>query len=519
MILLTDSKLFDNSGTYSTFLTCISSVEPLSERKFTNKRNLGNYRLPKLFGTELQLAPEVKYLGVILDSKLNWSSHLNHKIDKATVTFWQCRRMVGKTWGLTPKTTLWLYTAVIRPIISYGAIVWWPRTKLSTVAAKLQRLQRMACMAATGCMRTTPTAALEAILDLPPLHLFIKQEAAATAVRLKKLNLWKHARVPHTEILDEYIGKEPLLEAATDRIPKQYVFDKKYKIQLHETPKEGLNQKELRIFTDGSKTNSGTGAGAFSEDLNMRKTMSLGAHNTVFQAECMGIIMATTGIAERKVKEFPIRILSDSKSVLQALNSNTITSGLIYECHLALAKVCKHTTVTLQWIKGHSGSRGNDAADALAKLGSEQAIEGPEPIIPLPFSWLRNTLRQHTKVTHQLYWSNLDTCRQTRQALPIIKPGLSRKLLKLKRSQLRLVTGAITGHALLNKHLYTLGITDSPLCRACMESEETANHVLMECPGVATYRATHLGSPGSLQEVIGNVKGLLDFLQELGWQE
>ncbi|XP_047997594.1 uncharacterized protein LOC125235176 [Leguminivora glycinivorella] len=60
---------------------------------------------------------------------------------------------------------------------------------------------------------------------------------------------------------------------------------------------------------------------------------------------------------------------------------------------------------------------------------------------------------------------------------------------------------------------------DSPLCRACTEAEETAAHVILECPGVAEYRAQHLGSPGCLPEVVGNIKGLLGFLVELGWQE
>ncbi|XP_047990715.1 uncharacterized protein LOC125229817 [Leguminivora glycinivorella] len=429
---------------------------------FTNKRNLGNFRLPRLFNTELQLSTEVKYLGVLLDNKLNWSNHLNSKIEKATVVFWQCRRMVGRTWGLTPKITLWLYQAVIRPIISYGAIVWWPRTNLSTVEAKLQRLQRLACMATTGCMRTTPTAALEAILGLPPLHLHIQQEALAAAVRLKKSNLWRPPRVPHTEILYEAIGKAPLIEAVTDKIPKQFVFDKKYKIQLHEEPREGLNPRELRIFTDGSKTRSGTGSGVFSEDLNIHISTPLGAHNTVFQAECMGIIMAAHAIVSREVRDYPIRILSDSRSVLQALQSYTFTSGLIYECHRTLTEVCTTNSVTLQWIKGHSNSRGNDGADILARRGSEMKVAGPEPILPLPYAWLRNMLRYNTKVKHQQYWSNLGTCRQAKEALPTITPGLSKKVRQLKRPQLRLLVGAITGHAPFNKHLFTLGVTDSP---------------------------------------------------------
>lgn len=51
---------------------------------FTNKRNLGNLKLPKLFNTELKLSPTVKYLGVILDSKLNWNCHLDSKLKKAS---------------------------------------------------------------------------------------------------------------------------------------------------------------------------------------------------------------------------------------------------------------------------------------------------------------------------------------------------------------------------------------------------------------------------------------------------
>jgi hypothetical protein len=47
---------------------------------FTNKRKLKGFKKPILFGTELQLKNKVKYLGVILDEKLNWISHIDHKM-------------------------------------------------------------------------------------------------------------------------------------------------------------------------------------------------------------------------------------------------------------------------------------------------------------------------------------------------------------------------------------------------------------------------------------------------------
>lgn len=76
-------------------------------------------------------------------------------------------------------------------------------------------------------------------------------------------------------------------------------------------------------------------------------------------------------------------------SVLQPLVSTVINSELIYDCHIILTQVCmQKNNITIQWMTGHSGSRGNNAADELAMKRSEACATGPEPIVLLLFNWL-----------------------------------------------------------------------------------------------------------------------------------
>jgi hypothetical protein len=38
------------------------------------------------------MTEQVRYLGVILDKKLDWKAHLEKKIRKACIAYWQCHR-------------------------------------------------------------------------------------------------------------------------------------------------------------------------------------------------------------------------------------------------------------------------------------------------------------------------------------------------------------------------------------------------------------------------------------------
>jgi hypothetical protein len=99
---------------------------------------------------------EVKYLGVILESELNWNQHSQKIIRNTLTTFAVVRCMYAKKWGLRPNTVHWLCTRVIRPSILHAALVWWPKIKQKTNKIHLGRIQRMACLAVAGAMKSTP---------------------------------------------------------------------------------------------------------------------------------------------------------------------------------------------------------------------------------------------------------------------------------------------------------------------------------------------------------------------------
>lgn len=80
----------------------------------TNNRTLGNYTSSTLANNGFQSSTQDKYFGVTLNHKLNWDKHVTQKLNKARIIFCQCRKLIGKKWGLSPKIILRLYTPVGR---------------------------------------------------------------------------------------------------------------------------------------------------------------------------------------------------------------------------------------------------------------------------------------------------------------------------------------------------------------------------------------------------------------------
>jgi hypothetical protein len=66
----------------------------------------------------------IKYLGLLLDSKLLFTKHLQATLHKATGTFHKIFRLLARDSALSVPNKLLLFKSLLRPIITCAAPIW-----------------------------------------------------------------------------------------------------------------------------------------------------------------------------------------------------------------------------------------------------------------------------------------------------------------------------------------------------------------------------------------------------------
>ena len=248
-------------------------------------------------------------------------------------------------------------------------------------------------------------------------------------------------------------------------------------------------------------------------------SISLGVYATVFQAEIHAISALAQELSKRGTADSTINIFTDSQAALKAISGESVMARTVLNCRETISILERNNnTIKILWVPGHSNVEGNERADELAKLGAERPMMGAEPALPIPRCTVKRAIWENSKKRHEQRWRECNTGRFTKSLVPSPNARLTTALLALKRREVRLLCRVLCCQNDLKSHLYRIGRAPDPLCRFCMEEEETTVHVIEKCPILVPKRQRILGSPDiSLRELIEDVdiKSILKFITEL----
>jgi ribonuclease HI len=463
-----------------------------------------------------------KYLGITIDDKLSWTPHIKSRINLCKRKLMSTKAAWGKTWGPHPWLTRWAWTGMIRPILSYGSFIWSHEAKKHK--KELQKLQRLALMQLGHFRYSTPTASLEIISGVIPLHIWTQMESLNTLWRFKAYqdkNIQMKYMIPkRIKCINENFNKTGLNKLKPDLcVPIQ--MDSYYHVNTDSfniwKPNSSNNWE---IYTDGSLIKDHAGIGFIirnsKAEIIHSESKYLGTYTSIFQAELTAITLSVIWILEHERHINRLNIFCDSQAAIKALNNRYINSETVKICKEALNRLGRKTNVQLNWIKGHNNHEMNERVDKLAKLGT---IYQKDKTCEDKYIFINKTQAKKMikELSYQIWneeWIQLDTCRQTKIFLPELNITKSKKLIRYPRETFSLMTRFITGHNFLKSHESKMNNQIDPKCRCCQEKYETSSHIILNCPQFARSRYSIFGhltlnpnpewTPESLQKFLRN---------------
>ena len=134
----------------------------------TRQRNPGEARI-KILGKIIKPVNALKYLGIWIDAKLSFDTHLKETAAKARVRANALTRLMP-THGGAVSTKRKVLASVINSVSLYGAEIWGNRLTMAQTTI-LEQPQALIARRITSAYRTTAKEAVLVLADLPPLAL------------------------------------------------------------------------------------------------------------------------------------------------------------------------------------------------------------------------------------------------------------------------------------------------------------------------------------------------------------
>ena len=476
-------------------------------------RRVQMVNLPSLvIGNEnIPLVEQVKYLGVLLDTKLNFISHVEYIKSRAVKRMSILKCVAGKNFGADRVILLGMYKSLIRPILDYaGVILDGPGT---LVVESLEKVQNSCLRLVTGALRTSPIKSLQIETNVIPLKL--RRWDLSLRFFHKILEDVNH---PCFDLMD-YDARRHLYDDLSERylkrisgfpisyrlliISQQLHYDKPERIvrvNSHFPPwimngiktkllfceeKKALNDTEIQakfrefvashvgfrfLYTDGSKQNESVSCAFTINSAYVSYKLSKGL--SVYTAELVAIWEAIKYVNTRRINKSVV--CTDSKSAIQALTASSYDHPILTEIADIYHRIVQAGyECILLWIPGHRGIRGNERADYWANRAHDKpdmtlVPTGHREYVP----YIRRCIKEFFNQTWQNYrLTFLKTVKPVAEYWGSCSRKVRREEVVLSRMRL--------GHTLLT-HGHIIGRNPAPVCITC-QCPVTVQHIIVDC--------------------------------------
>ena len=350
----------------------------------------------------------VKYLGVMVDCKLNFHEQSDYVKERALKRL-TCLRVLSALSGVNSKILLTVYTGCIKPILEYGSQI-----ICMMPLGKQMHLQKVEHSALRLILRVPRWTAINALYhechmlpfvercevnlvklmvkiisdDQHPLHKAVKRiqdrqrDAGSTKSSwIRQARIIFHKLAPNVPISKELHDTPPpwqkshfnrmVDDSVTKATTSREVLAERAEARIQEM------QRFVHYYTDGSVDDQLVGAAFYCAGSHGHKRLSNGC--SILQAELYGIKMAM----QHAVRYGGVPVINvDSRSAISALCKPTQSENQELVRDIKQLADRADGKPTLHWVPSHCGITGNEEADTLAK----QALLNQEVEVTLPIS-------------------------------------------------------------------------------------------------------------------------------------
>jgi hypothetical protein len=195
ILLLTRAKTVrEIENTANTELSKMSAWAKYNKTRFNNQKSKVMLMMRRKRREQMELeiylnnkplkqVNNMKYLGIIIDSKLTFRDHITHVTEKCTKLIFTLSKSAKLKWGLNHATLKTIYMGGILPLLLYGAPVWANIMDKTCCRQKVARVQRLINVKITKAYRTVSNEALCILTGLTPISIKIDEAALHHLIR------------------------------------------------------------------------------------------------------------------------------------------------------------------------------------------------------------------------------------------------------------------------------------------------------------------------------------------------